>query len=157
MNNRPVLTGNLAYRLDEEERGLTKQSANHTHAAVQRKQAAKKVNLAVILFYIVIIGAMAFCLISREVKIYAKNSQIAQMQSELSGLQAQSKQLSMEAEAELDFKEIEQTAVSKYNMSRPETHQIVYVNLPQNDYIETSAKKSEKSFTQKVLGIIKKW
>lgn len=72
-------------------------------------------------------------------------------------LRSQSKQLSMEAEGELDFKEIEQTAVNKYNMKRPETHQIVYVNLPQNDYIESSAKNNEKSFTQKVLGIIRKW
>lgn len=157
MNNRPVLSGNLAYRLTEDDKVFPQSNTNVAKAAKQRKQAVKKVNLAVILFYIVIIGAMAFCLISREVKIYAKNSQIATMQSELSGLQAQSKQLAMEAEAELDFKEIEQTAVSKYNMSRPETHQIVYVNIPQSDYIEKSSKNTEKSFGQKVLGIIKKW
>ncbi len=157
MNNRPVITGNLAYRLDDTAQSLPAKHTVRANDAQTRKQAVKKVNLAVILFYIVIIGAMAFCLISREVKIYAKNSQIAAMQSELMNLRSQSKQLSMEAEGELDFKEIEQTAVNKYNMKRPETHQIVYVNLPQNDYIESSAKNNGKSFTQKVLGIIRKW
>lgn len=79
MNNRPVITGNLAYRLDDTAQSMPAKHTVRTNDAQNRKQAVKKVNLAVILFYIVIIGAMAFCLISREVKIYAKNSQIAAM------------------------------------------------------------------------------
>lgn len=153
MNNRPAITGNLAYKLDYEAQAPRK-ALRTAQTQKTKKQAVKKVNLAVLLFYMVIICAMAFCLIGREVKIYAKNSELAKMQGELTNLQAQSKQRLMEAEAELDLNAIEQTAVNEYNMKRPETHQVVYVDLKQDDYIEGSKKQEKSSVGDKVLGII---
>lgn len=155
MNNRSVVTGNLAYKLDYEEQKI-KKPLRTTKTQQVKKQAAKKVNLAVLLFYMVIIGAMAFCLIGREVKLYAKSSELSAMESELTNLQAKSKQIMMEAEAVLDFNAIEQTAMEEYNMKRPETHQVVYVDMQKDDYIE-GGKNNEETGVQKVLGIIKNW
>lgn len=156
MNNRPAITGNLAYKIDYEEQ-TAKRPLRTAKTEQVKKQAAKKVNLAVLIFYMVIIGAMAFCLIGREVKLYAKSSEVSALQNELTNLQAKSKQIMMEAEAELDFAAIEQTAVEKYNMKRPETHQVVYVDMQQDDYIEGGNQSSGTGPIQKVLGIIKNW
>lgn len=152
---RPVVSGNLAYDYSDYEEKHERYVKNKASAAKQ--QAAKKVNLGVIIFYAIIIGAVAFCLIGREVKIYAKNSEIAALEKEVINLQAQSKQYKMEAEAALDLNAIEQTAVNDYNMKRPETHQIVYVNLQQEDVVQSGENTEKPGLMQKVLGIISKW
>ena len=155
MNNRPVITGSLAYKIDFEDAPV-KKSVKTTNQQQFKKQEKKKVSLAVLLFYVVLIGAMAFCLIGREVKLYAKSAALSAKQTELTDLQAKSKQTLMDAEAELDFAQIEQTAVEKYNMSRPETHQVIYVDMEKNDYIE-GGKEDTTGALQKLLGIIKEW
>ena len=151
---RPVVSGNLAYDYSNYEE---KQRYVKNKAKAAKREESRKVNLGVIIFYAVIIGAVAFCLIGREVKIYAKNSEIAALEKEMINLQAQSKQYKMEAEAALDLNEIEQTAVNDYNMKRPETHQIVYVNLQQEDVVQSGEYNEKPGLMQKVLGIISKW
>ncbi len=155
MNNRPVITGSLAYKIDFEDAPV-KKSLKTTNQKQLKKQEKKRVSLAVLLFYVIIIGAMAFCLIGREVKLYAKSAELSSKQTQLTELQAKSKQMLMDAESELDFAQIEQTAVEKYNMSRPETHQVIYVDMEKNDYIEGGREESAGAL-QKLLGIIKEW
>lgn len=153
---RPVVSGNLAYDYDkyyEEEQVKTSKKP----AEAKQSQAKKQISLGVIMFYAIVICAMAFCLIGREVEIYARNSEVAERESELVRMRAQAKQYKMEAEAELDLAAIEQTAVEEYNMKRPETHQIVYVNLHQEDVIEGSGEAKRPTVVQKVLGIINNW
>lgn len=156
MNNRPVITGSLAYKLDYEEQRVRKPLRTAQTRQV-KKQAARRVNLAILAFYMILIGAMAFCLVGREVKLYAKSSELSSVKSDLTNLQAKSKQIMMEAEAVLDFNTIEKTAMEEYNMKRPETHQVVYVDMQKDDYIEGGMQKEGKGALQKVLGIIKNW
>lgn len=155
MNNRPVITGSLAYKIDFEDEPV-KKSIKTTNQQQFKKQEKKRVSLAVLLFYVILIGAMAFCLIGREVKLYAKSAALSSKQTQLTELQAKSKQMLMSAEDELDFAQIEKTAVEKYNMSRPETHQVIYVDMEKNDYIEGGREESPGAL-QKLLGIIKEW
>ncbi len=157
MNNRPAITGNLAYKLDYEAQRVRK-PVRTAKTQQSRRQAAKRLNLAVLLFYVAIICAMAFCLIGREVKIYAQNAELAESRTELLNLQAKTKEKMMEAEAALDLKQIEADAVATYNMQRPETHQVVYVDLKKDDYVETkNNEEADFNLGKNILGIIANW
>ncbi len=152
---RPVVSGNLAYDYDyyeQESKDVAKKTAE-----VKQKQEKRAVNLNVVLFYALVICAIAFCVIGREVEIYARNSEIAKKEQQLVNLRAQSKQYKMEAEATLDLNEIEQTAINDYNMKRPETHQFVYVDLHREDVIAGVNEEQKPTPVQKVLGIINRW
>ena len=105
------------------------------------KEKAKTVNIAVAIFYIAIISAIAFCLISREVSLYEKSSEINRLQNQLEQAQTETKQAKIAAESKIDLKGIEEAATTKFGMSRPEKNQTVYINIAQDDYVEKVAKK----------------
>lgn len=105
------------------------------------KAKAKTVNIAVAVFYIVIIFAIAFCLVSREVSLYEKSSEVSRLESRLEQVQTDAKQAKIAAESAIDLKKIEEVATTKFGMSRPEKNQTAYINIQQGDYVEKSAKK----------------
>ena len=105
------------------------------------KSKAKTVNVAVAVFYIIVIFAVAFCLIGREVSLYEKSSEINRLESQLEQAQTEAKQAKIAAESVIDLKKIEQTATEKFGMSRPEQSQTVYINIQQEDYVEKVAEK----------------
>lgn len=105
------------------------------------KEKARTVNIAVAIFYIAIISAIAFCLISREVSLYEKSSEISRLENQLEQAQTETKQAKIAAESKIDLKGIEEAATTKFGMSRPEKSQTVYINIAQDDYVEKVAKK----------------
>ncbi len=100
------------------------------------KAKAKTVNIAVAVFYIVIIFAIAFCLVSREVSLYEKSSEVSRLESRLEQAQTDAKQAKIAAESAIDLKKIEEVATTKFGMSRPEKNQTAYINIQQGDYVE---------------------
>ncbi len=109
----------------------------------QQKAKAKNLNIAVAVFYMVLIFAIAFCLVSREVSLYEKSSEISRLENRLEQAQSETKRAQIAAEQAIDLNALEEAAATKYSMSRPEKTRTVYINIQQEDYVE---KVSQKNF-----------
>ncbi len=109
----------------------------------QQKAKAKNLNIAVAVFYMALIFAIAFCLVSREVSLYEKSSEISRLENRLEQAQSETKRAQIAAEQAIDLNALEEAAATKYAMSRPEKTRTVYINIQQEDYVE---KVSEKNF-----------
>ncbi len=132
---------NPAYRPQYQptQANLKKKAVLKAHETGKKK--AKSINVAVALFYIAVIFAVAFCLIGREVSIYEKSAEISRLQNKLEQAQSETKQARIAAEKSVDLKTIEDNATNKFAMSRPEKTQTVYINIKQQDYAEKTADK----------------
>lgn len=119
--------------------GLRKKAEITQHEAAKSK--AKNLNVAVAIFYIVLIFSVAFCLVSREVSLYEKSRQINALENRLEQAQSETKQARVAAERAIDLKTIEESALSQFAMSRPEKSQTVYINIQQDDYTGKVAQK----------------
>lgn len=135
--------GNLAVKPAYKPAYQPKQTAlkKKSTAVASPVKKSKKVNLIVAIFYLVIIFAVALCLVSREVHLYEKSTEISRLQNELELAQAESKQAMVAAEKAVDLESIEETATTQYGMVRPEKNQTIYVNIEQSDYVEKVAQK----------------
>ncbi len=132
--------GNLALK-PAYEAVQTRENRKVVKKQAKPKSKAKTLNIAVAVFYIVVIFAIAFCLISREVSLYEKSSEINRLENKLEDAQTDTKQAQIAAESAVDLKKIEEAATTKYGMSRPEQNQTAYINIQQDDYVEKAAKK----------------
>lgn len=132
--------GNLALK-PAYEAVQTRENRKVVKKQAKPKSKAKTLNIAVAVFYIVIIFAIAFCLISREVSLYEKSSEINRLENKLEDAQTDTKQAQIAAESAVDLKKIEEAATTKYGMSRPEQNQTAYINIQQDDYVEKAAEK----------------
>ena len=55
-----------------------------------------------------------------------------------------------ELEKNIDLKKIEEIAVTKLGMQRPEKHQLVYISMKNNDYCEVKEDESKGGFLAKI-------
>lgn len=120
--------------------GLKKKAEIKRNEAPKAK--AKNLNLAVAIFYIAVIFVIAFCLVGREVSLYEKSSEINRLENRLEQARSETKQARVAAEKAVNLKTIEESALTKFAMSRPEKSQTVYVNIRQEDYTEKTAEKN---------------
>ena len=122
--------------------GLKRKAELRQHEAAKAKAKAKNLNVAVAIFYIAVIFAIAFCLVGREVSLYEKSSEINRLENRLEQVKSETKQARVGAEKAVDLKTIEESATTKFAMTRPEKSQTVYINIRQNDYTEKTAEKN---------------
>ena len=103
-----------------------------------------------------IIFAVAFCLVSREVSLYEKSSEINRLENRLEQAQSETKQAQIAAERVIDLNKLEETAATKFAMSRPEKTQTVYINIQKNDYVEkVAARNMSVELAQNIQSSIK--
>ncbi len=121
-----------------------------THTSLRKKadvvsakhaKAKKKSNLLVALVYIAVIFSIAFCLVTREVRLYEKSNQVNALQKQLEEAETATKQAIVASEQAIDLVNIEANATTKYGMSKPQKHQVIYINVRQGDYVEKTADK----------------
>lgn len=138
--------GNLALQPAYKPQYQPKQSDLRKKAEVMRAERsrakAKNVNVAVAIFYMAIIFAVAFCLVSREVSLYEKSSEINRLENRLEQAQSETKQAQIAAERVIDLNKLEEAAATRFAMSRPEKTQTVYINIQKNDYVEKVATRN---------------
>ncbi len=110
-------------------------------AAKRAKAKQKKSNLVVALIYIAVIFAVALCLVTREVRLYEKSNRVHALQNQYEDAATATKQAMVASEQAVDLTTIEQVAMTKFNMSKPQKHQVIYINVCQDDYVEKVADK----------------
>ena len=134
-------SGNLAYNEPAREVHV-----NHEKkSTVKRIKRVSKASYAVAVFYIVIIFAIAFFIVMREVNIAQESNKVNSLTTQLEEARTQNKRATLELESSIDLKRIEQIATEKYGMARPEKNQIVYINVKQTDFTEKVSKKDTVS------------
>lgn len=138
--------GNLALQSAYKPQYQPKQSDLRRKAeAVQAERSrskAKNINVAVAVFYMAIIFAIAFCLVSREVSLYEKSSEINRLENRLEQARSETKQAQIASERAIDLNKLEEAAATKFAMSRPEKTQTVYINIKKDDYVEKVAQRN---------------
>ena len=130
-------SGNLAYNEPARE-----SYGNHSKRdSVKHVKKVSRASYAIAVFYIVIIFAIAFFIVMREVNIAQESNKVNALTVQLEDARTQNKRATLELESSVDLKRIEQIATEKYGMARPEKNQIVYINVKQNDFTEKVSKK----------------
>lgn len=122
--------GTSAYKYERTNQTETRK----TEKGVSKKKNAK-ITRGSFLSYVVI-TALAFVLLFRY-------SCITEMSTKLTGLKQEYDEVSsvavakeFELEQYVDLKKVEDVATNELGMRRPEKHQIVYVDMQNNDYTE---------------------
>ena len=123
-----------AYELDYEQRDAKYEQRKS--ARINNRSRKKELMARMI---IASLAAMLICavgfLYSRVMVIYAAN-EVNQLKCELATISSANNKKSMEIERSIDLKKVEELAISKYNMQRPDKNQTVYVKVAQQDYAE---------------------
>ncbi len=110
-------------------------------SAPKHVKAKKKASLFVALVYLAVIFSIAFCLVTREVRLYEKSNRVNALQNQLEDAEAATKQAMVASEQAIDLQVIEANALTKFGMSKPQKHQTIYINVRQGDYVEKTADK----------------
>ena len=137
--------GNLAYDWEFQEntaRVQQKVSEHKKETKAKAKAQAAQLHKTICVCAIMLALCAGF-MISRNVAVYESKKEVESLQKELNQLKEYSSQKAFELDQNLDLELIEQTAISKLNMTRPEKYQIVYVNIKQDDVTEVTAGEVE--------------
>ncbi len=103
----------------------------------QKQQAKARVTT---LLSAALLIVAAFLVLYRGVLITETTNAIEKKEKQLSNLVATNERVKMEIEHALDLKTVENAAVERLGMNRPEKYQTVYVDLNQVDHVEKISK-----------------
>lgn len=139
--------GNLAYKLPEQYTPPIKKQRRTTKRVIadkrKREQMRYKVKNLRRIAAISVMALSAGFMISEFVTVNETNQNIAALQKELSTIESATSEMVFEMEQSVDLAEIERQATTRLGMQRPEKYQTIYVNVKQDDYIETTADEVE--------------
>lgn len=94
--------------------------------------------------YVLITFSMLFTLCYRNSLIDEKYAEIKSIKGEIALLQKENDQLAANIESNLNLNHIEKEAQEILGMQKLSNDQIIYVNLPKTDYVETSSEEIQK-------------
>jgi len=92
---------------------------------------------------IAVIFAICLAICYRYVSIASQVAEYSKLEAKLRDLESRNLQLSVEIDRSIDINSIEEYAMSKLGMVKPQKYQIVYVNPQSEDKMENVAKKNE--------------
>lgn len=92
---------------------------------------------------ILLLSVAAYFMISKNVHMHETSDEIAELQSELAALEANTSQKMFELEQSVDLDAVEKAASTRLNMQRPEKYQIVYISAQSEDVAQVTADKAE--------------
>lgn len=107
---------------------------------VKISKAQLKKRFEMTIFVIAIFGVL-LTISYRNSQINEKFNEMQSMKKELSSLQKENEQLKVNIANGLNLTNVEKIAKEKLGMQKLTNKQIVYVNLPKKDYIESSSEK----------------
>ena len=122
------------------------------NAKIEKKKKVKQTLMVLAIF------AVLFTISYRNSQINEKFSQMQNMKQELAALQKENEQTKVNIENSLNLNNIEKVAKEKLGMKKLSNQQTVYVDLPKEDYVETSSEKvvkeEEQNWFQKIISMI---
>lgn len=138
-------------------KNIKKQATTNKANRAQTKQKEKTKNIKQTLVVLAIF-AVLFTISYRNSQINEKFSQMQNMKQELAALQKENEQTKVNIENSLNLNNIEKVAKEKLGMKKLSNRQTIYVDLPKEDYVETSSEKvveeDEQNWFKKLISKI---
>ncbi len=104
----------------------------------RREMLHRKLTLLRIVYMVIIAFSAAF-MISKYVAVNETAGEIKRLNNELDSMRAYTSQRIFEMEQSIDLSEVEEIATTRLGMQRPESYQIIYVNVDKDDISEVTA------------------
>lgn len=135
---------NLAYKYDyrEEEKPRQQRNTVEKNRAKSRKKKSE-ISYPGKVISVLVLAASAIFMIAQFVNVNETQSALEAKRSEYAFEESVTSQKSFELEQSVDLSKIEQEATTRLGMQRPEAHQIVYVDVKQDDVTEKTAGEVE--------------
>ncbi len=102
-----------------------------------------------------ILVVMAFLVLCRGAMITEKYDKLEEKKAYLEQLQTTNQKLQIEIDSALSLKNVEDAAVTKLNMARPEKNQTVYIKIQQDGVVEKTDNSSPTKAVTNFLGMLK--
>lgn len=135
--------GNLAYKYGYvEEENYKKQNIDKAPGQ-QRKVRTKKISYAAKVASVLTVAVSAVFMITQFVEVNDSLSAMKTAQKQYAFEEAVTAQKAFELEQSIDLSKIEQEATVRLRMQRPDSHQIVYIDIPQEDVTEKTSGEVE--------------
>lgn len=148
-----MVNGNLAYKYDyrseigyREKYGSSKgndEKNNGKGASEEEEKPQKRISFPAKLAAVLVLTASAIFMIVQFVEVKETIAVMEERQSQYKFEESVTAQKSFELEQSIDLSKIEQEAVNRLGMQRPDRHQIVYIDVPQDDITEKTAGEVE--------------
>lgn len=116
------------------------------------KKTRKKSSLS---FPVILLVLMAFLVLYRGVIITEKCDTVETKRELLEQMQTTNQKTQLEIDASLNLKNVEDVAVSKLNMARPEKNQTVYIKIQQDGVVEKTDSSLPTKAVTNFLGMLK--
>ena len=124
---------NLAYKYDyREEEKPGRQRVKVDRKRVQKRAKKNEISYLSKIIYVFVLAASAIFMIAQFVNVNEAESRLAAKQEDYAF-----------EEQSVDLSKIEQEATGRLGMKRPESHQIVYVDVKQDDVTEKTSGEVE--------------
>ena len=101
--------------------------------------------------YVLVAFLMLFTICYRNSLIDEKYAEVKSLKNEIALIQKENDQLEANIESSLNLNNIEKEAREILGMQKLSNDQIIYVNLPKTDYVETSPEEIEKNQEQNLF------
>ena len=135
---------NLAYKYDyREEEKPGRQRVKVDRKRVQKRAKKNEISYLSKIIYVFVLAASAIFMIAQFVNVNEAESRLAAKQEDYAFEESVTSQKSFELEQSVDLSKIEQEATGRLGMKRPESHQIVYVDVKQDDVTERTSGEVE--------------
>lgn len=130
-----------------------KTSANKKVKSEKAKKDMKKIMTVFAVF------AVLLTISYRESLITEKFNQVQNLKTNLASVKKENEQLEVNIENSLNLNNIEQAAKEQLGMQKLSNKQIVYINLPKKDYVESATEEvviqKDDSLISKIIGMLK--
>lgn len=124
-----------------------------------KKQSKKQLKpKAKLVMYMMLGFTILFAISYQNSLITESFNQKAELKEQLSAIEKENEQLKVNIEKSLNLNNVEQSAKEMLGMQKLDNSQKIYINLPKEDYIESSTKDimlEEKNFIEKLIDNIK--
>lgn len=128
------------------------QKINEEKLKLEKKKRKKQIALVIMSFAALLIISYRNSLINEEF------SNIQEQKQKLATIEKENKQIEISIESSLNLNNVEKIATEQLGMQKQTGAQTVYIDLPKQDYVETSTEEIEKSsqgFWDKILNMFK--
>lgn len=140
--------GTSAYSMDRYYEYTKETQKRYEDKKIQREKESAKLNKkAFICISLVFTLAISFLFLN--VILIQTSSKNSELLKELEDVNVRNTQVAFEIASSIDLAEVELRAKTKFGMQHPESHQNVYVDVKQSDYMETT--NSDHSPSQSTL------
>lgn len=134
-----------AYVLDYDNVTFDARQAERKKTRALRQKKRRRVTLFIMLITLSIIFASSILILVRYVAITEATTKTNGLLNQYNSLVASNQQMSIEISKMMDTSKIEEMAITRLGMSRPEKYQIVYINVDKKDYVEFATKDIKTS------------